>query len=197
MIFSLPTLCSHAETGHVDPLLIELYNTPGFVGCLSRVQFNRVAPLKSALRISAQAQTTTTAAQPDTQPAVASPVSYQGKLVESNCGASPLTISPMSAATNPWDLKDKGEHYSGYPSLYWTWFSPPASCFLLSFWRCVEFHWQTIMSLHICLLLLFSVLLTLFTSLVSSVIRSKNSWQVISGWSVLGVCAHMQGVLCL
>uniref|UniRef100_A0A8D3BRY1 Contactin associated protein 2 n=1 Tax=Scophthalmus maximus TaxID=52904 RepID=A0A8D3BRY1_SCOMX len=72
------------------------YNTPGFVGCLSRVQFNGVAPLKSALRS-------------DRQPAVASPVSHQGKLVESNCGASPLTIPPMSAATDPWHLDNTGE----------------------------------------------------------------------------------------
>uniref|UniRef100_A0A671W9S1 Contactin associated protein 2 n=1 Tax=Sparus aurata TaxID=8175 RepID=A0A671W9S1_SPAAU len=80
------------ETGHIDPVLIERYNTPGFVGCLSRVQFNGVAPLKSALRT------------PDRQPEAALPVSYQGKLVESNCGASPLTIPPMSAATDPWRL---------------------------------------------------------------------------------------------
>uniref|UniRef100_A0A8D3DXA4 Contactin associated protein 2 n=1 Tax=Scophthalmus maximus TaxID=52904 RepID=A0A8D3DXA4_SCOMX len=69
------------ETGHIDPVLIERYNTPGFVGCLSRVQFNGVAPLKSALRAAKQA-----------------------RLVESNCGASPLTIPPMSAATDPWHL---------------------------------------------------------------------------------------------
>ncbi|XP_076014443.1 contactin-associated protein-like 2a [Genypterus blacodes] len=89
------------ETGHVDPVLIERYNTPGFVGCLSRVQFNGVAPLKSALRSSVPAAST--AAQPDAQPA-ALPVSFQGKLVESNCGASPHTIPPMSAATDPWHL---------------------------------------------------------------------------------------------
>ncbi|KAE8279972.1 Contactin-associated protein-like 2 Cell recognition molecule Caspr2 Precursor [Larimichthys crocea] len=94
----------HIETGHIDPVIIERYNTPGFVGCLSRVQFNGVAPLKSALRTAAQAQATPTAAQPGRQPAAASPVSYQGKLVESNCGASPLTIPPMSAATDPWHL---------------------------------------------------------------------------------------------
>uniref|UniRef100_A0A8C4GYN5 Contactin associated protein 2 n=1 Tax=Dicentrarchus labrax TaxID=13489 RepID=A0A8C4GYN5_DICLA len=87
-----PCLFVCAETGHIDPILIERYNTPGFVGCLSRVQFNGVAPLKSALRTA-------------TQPAAALPVSYQGKLVESNCGASPLTIPPMSAATDPWRLK--------------------------------------------------------------------------------------------
>ncbi|XP_039646389.1 contactin-associated protein-like 2a isoform X1 [Perca fluviatilis] len=92
------------ETGHIDPVLIERYNTPGFVGCLSRVQFNGVVPLKSALRTVAQAQATPTAGQPDRQPAAASPVSYQGKLVESNCGSSPLTIPPMSAATDPWRL---------------------------------------------------------------------------------------------
>ncbi|XP_076617877.1 contactin-associated protein-like 2a [Chaetodon auriga] len=92
------------ETGHIDPVLIERYNTPGFVGCLSRVQFNGVAPLKSALRVAAGVQATPTAAQPDRQPAAASPVSYQGKLLESNCGASPLTIPPMSAATDPWHL---------------------------------------------------------------------------------------------
>ncbi|KAA8580870.1 hypothetical protein FQN60_013828 [Etheostoma spectabile] len=97
-----------AQTGHIDPVLIERYNTPGFVGCLSRVQFNGVVPLKSALRTAAQAQATPTAGQPDRQPAAASPVSYQGKLVESNCGSSPLTIPPMSAATDPWHLDNTG-----------------------------------------------------------------------------------------
>lgn len=97
------------ETGHIDPLLIEHYNTPGFVGCLSRVQFNGVAPLKFALRSAAQASATPTAAQPDRQPAAPSQVSYQGKLLESNCGASPLTIPPMSAATDPWRLDNTGE----------------------------------------------------------------------------------------
>ncbi|XP_040921380.1 contactin-associated protein-like 2a [Toxotes jaculatrix] len=92
------------ETGHIDPVLIERYNTPGFIGCLSRVQFNEVAPLKSALRAATQAQATPTAGQSERQPAATSPVSYQGKLVESNCGASPLTIPPMSAATDPWHL---------------------------------------------------------------------------------------------
>lgn len=108
---SSPNPCLHTETGHVDPLLIEQYNTPGFIGCLSRVQFNGIAPIKSALRGPSQAQTTPT----ETQPAAASPVSYQGKLVESNCGASPLTIPPMSAATDPWHLDSTGENYSRWP----------------------------------------------------------------------------------
>ncbi|TRY55799.1 hypothetical protein DNTS_025645 [Danionella cerebrum] len=73
------------ETGQIDPVLIERYNTPGFVGCLSRVQFNRIAPLKVALR-----------------PPLPPTASVQGVLVESNCGAAPLTVPPMSAVFDPW-----------------------------------------------------------------------------------------------
>nr|XP_046264880.1 contactin-associated protein-like 2b [Scatophagus argus] len=79
------------ETGQIDPILIERYNTPGFVGCLSRVQFNSVAPLKAALRSG-----------------LAAPVSTHGILVPSNCGASPLTISPMTAASDLWHLEAGG-----------------------------------------------------------------------------------------
>ncbi|KAM6919149.1 contactin-associated protein-like 2 [Xenentodon cancila] len=79
------------ETGQIDPILIERYNTPGFVGCLSRVQFNSVAPLKAALR-----------------GGMAAPVSTHGILVPSNCGASPLTISPMASANDPWLLETVG-----------------------------------------------------------------------------------------
>ncbi|OCT74267.1 hypothetical protein XELAEV_18033226mg [Xenopus laevis] len=64
---------------------IHSYNTPGFSGCLSRVQFNLIAPLKAALRSSNNSQ-----------------VFIQGELVESNCGASPLTIPPMTSNTDPW-----------------------------------------------------------------------------------------------
>uniref|UniRef100_A0A8C3AFT8 Contactin associated protein 2b n=1 Tax=Cyclopterus lumpus TaxID=8103 RepID=A0A8C3AFT8_CYCLU len=76
------------ETGQIDPILIERYNTPGFVGCLSRVQLNSVAPLKAALRSG-----------------LAAPVSTHGILVPSNCGASPLTISPMASASDPWHVE--------------------------------------------------------------------------------------------
>uniref|UniRef100_A0A3Q4H043 Contactin associated protein like 2b n=1 Tax=Neolamprologus brichardi TaxID=32507 RepID=A0A3Q4H043_NEOBR len=79
------------ETGQIDPILIERYNTPGFMGCLSRVQFNSVAPLKAALRSS-----------------IAAPVSTHGILVPSNCGASPLTISPMASARDPWHIEGAG-----------------------------------------------------------------------------------------
>lgn len=73
------------ETGQIDPVLIERYNTPGFVGCLSRVQFNSVAPLKVALRSGQVASVSTT-----------------GILVPSNCGALPLTLSPAASASDPW-----------------------------------------------------------------------------------------------
>uniref|UniRef100_A0A7N8WYI2 Contactin associated protein 2b n=1 Tax=Mastacembelus armatus TaxID=205130 RepID=A0A7N8WYI2_9TELE len=79
------------ETGQIDPILIERYNTPGFVGCLSRVQLNGMAPLKAALRSG-----------------VAAPISILGILVPSNCGASPLTISPMASASDPWHIEAAG-----------------------------------------------------------------------------------------
>ncbi|XP_033975452.1 contactin-associated protein-like 2 [Trematomus bernacchii] len=79
------------ETGQIDPILIERYNTPGFVGCLSRVQLNGVAPLKAALRLGP-----------------AAPVITHGILVPSNCGASPLTIFPMASASDPWHVEAAG-----------------------------------------------------------------------------------------
>uniref|UniRef100_A0A3Q2QWL1 Contactin associated protein 2b n=1 Tax=Fundulus heteroclitus TaxID=8078 RepID=A0A3Q2QWL1_FUNHE len=75
------------ETGQIDPILIERYNSPGFVGCLSRVQLNNVAPLKAALRSGMKA-----------------PVSIHGILVQSNCGASPLTIPPIQPANDIWQI---------------------------------------------------------------------------------------------
>lgn len=90
ILFSL--LLALVETGQIDPILIERYNTPGFVGCLSRVQLNGVAPLKAALR-SGQA----------------APVSAHGILVPSNCGASPLTVSPL-AADDPWHVESGNSH---------------------------------------------------------------------------------------
>ncbi|XP_055737592.1 contactin-associated protein-like 2a [Salvelinus fontinalis] len=96
------------ETGVIDPALIERYNTPGFIGCLSRVQFNGVTPLKTALRnLVADRPIDRHPDKPTDRQSV--PVSYQGKLVESNCGASPLTIPPMSAATDPWRLDSGAE----------------------------------------------------------------------------------------
>ncbi|KAM8967283.1 contactin-associated protein-like 2 [Pelodytes ibericus] len=77
------------ETGRIDQEILS-YNTPGFSGCLSRVQFNLIAPLKAALRPNNNSQ-----------------VYIQGELVESNCGASPLIIPPMSSNTDPWHLNSE------------------------------------------------------------------------------------------
>uniref|UniRef100_A0ACB8FTV5 Contactin-associated protein-like 2 n=1 Tax=Sphaerodactylus townsendi TaxID=933632 RepID=A0ACB8FTV5_9SAUR len=85
---SLPGFCIdywRSELGAIDEE-IRKYNTPGFSGCLSRVQFNQVAPLKAALRPTN----------------ISSRVHTEGHLVESNCGANPLTIQPMSSVTDPW-----------------------------------------------------------------------------------------------
>ncbi|KAH0502742.1 Contactin-associated protein-like 2 [Microtus ochrogaster] len=92
------TVLTGEETGKIDQE-IHKYNTPGFTGCLSRVQFNHIAPLKAALR-----QTNTSAH-----------VHIQGELVESNCGASPLTLSPMSLATDPWHLDHLGSASADFP----------------------------------------------------------------------------------
>ncbi|XP_061925711.1 contactin-associated protein-like 2 isoform X1 [Entelurus aequoreus] len=84
------------ETGEMDGILIERYNSPGFVGCMSRVSFKsrvsfqQVSPLKAALR---QHQL--------------SPVSTLGILVPSNCGASPRTLSPLTPS-DPWHLQTGG-----------------------------------------------------------------------------------------
>lgn len=104
-LFYFLFLSLSVETGHVDPVVTERYNTPGFVGCFSRVEFNGIAPLKAALRAAAQSKSRSTDSQTDRPP---SPASHQGKLLESNCGASPLTIPPMSAATDPWHLDNTG-----------------------------------------------------------------------------------------
>lgn len=55
-------------------------NTLGFVGCLSSVQYNHIAPLKAALRH-----------------VTVAPVTVRGTLTESSCGS--LTDSDMNAVT--------------------------------------------------------------------------------------------------
>uniref|UniRef100_A0AAY4AMQ7 Contactin associated protein like 2b n=1 Tax=Denticeps clupeoides TaxID=299321 RepID=A0AAY4AMQ7_9TELE len=124
----------------IDPVIIEKYNTPGFVGCLSRVQFNRVAPLKAALRSG-----------------ISSTASVQGVLVESNCGASPLTIPPMSAA-----------------------YDPCGTCcvflFLFSFtMACCRSHVTSVFSAGVIAVVIFIVLCTL-VFLVRHMFRHKGSY---------------------
>lgn len=68
-----------AETLGLDPEVARA-NTVGFVGCLSSVQYNHIAPLKAALRH-----------------ANIAPVTVQGTLTESNCGS--MEDSDMNAVT--------------------------------------------------------------------------------------------------
>ncbi|XP_037066950.1 contactin-associated protein like 5-1-like isoform X2 [Peromyscus leucopus] len=73
------TLGKVTETLGLDPEVAKA-NTLGFVGCLSSVQYNHIAPLKAALRHASIA-----------------PVTVQGTLTESNCGF--MVDSDMNAVT--------------------------------------------------------------------------------------------------
>ncbi|KAL6035628.1 hypothetical protein STEG23_036464 [Scotinomys teguina] len=68
-----------SETLVLDPEVAKA-NTLGFVGCLSSVQYNHIAPLKAALRHASIA-----------------PVTVQGTLTESTCGS--LADSDTNAVT--------------------------------------------------------------------------------------------------
>ncbi|XP_078712479.1 contactin-associated protein-like 2 [Lampetra fluviatilis] len=79
---------------------VQQANVQGFVGCLSRVQFNSAAPLKAALR-----QRSLDIEQHSSSPApIASPVFVQGRLVESTCMALPMTTVPPTTSTDLWSL---------------------------------------------------------------------------------------------
>jgi len=58
-------------------------NSQGFIGCLSSVQFNHIAPLKAALHHSRSA-----------------PVVVKGHVTESNCGTLTGTDSTSSETTH-------------------------------------------------------------------------------------------------
>uniref|UniRef100_S4RR51 Contactin associated protein 2a n=1 Tax=Petromyzon marinus TaxID=7757 RepID=S4RR51_PETMA len=79
---------------------VQQANVQGFVGCLSRVQFNSAAPLKAALR-----QRSLYIEQHSSSPApIASPVFVQGRLVESTCMALSMTTVPPTTSTDLWSL---------------------------------------------------------------------------------------------
>uniref|UniRef100_H3AW98 Contactin associated protein 1 n=1 Tax=Latimeria chalumnae TaxID=7897 RepID=H3AW98_LATCH len=73
------------ETGLIDKE-VQKYNTPGFIGCLSGVRFNNIAPLKSFFRPNDST----------------SAVSVKGDLVESNCGAMPMPLVVVPPDMDPW-----------------------------------------------------------------------------------------------
>uniref|UniRef100_A0A4W3ICD0 Contactin associated protein 1 n=1 Tax=Callorhinchus milii TaxID=7868 RepID=A0A4W3ICD0_CALMI len=79
-------LLTLAEIGVLDPD-IQRFNTPGFTGCLAGFSFNGIVPIKAALRSD-----------------VNHTVNVSGTLLESNCGAPPVTLSLVSLEEDPWQV---------------------------------------------------------------------------------------------
>ncbi|XP_042192488.1 contactin-associated protein-like 5 [Callorhinchus milii] len=75
------------DPGDVDQELL-IANGHGFVGCLSSVRFNWIAPLKAGLRHSSPA-----------------PVQVRGRVVESDC-RSPIATEPVAVTTTTLSLTD-------------------------------------------------------------------------------------------
>uniref|UniRef100_A0A8C2DSN8 Contactin associated protein 1 n=1 Tax=Cyprinus carpio TaxID=7962 RepID=A0A8C2DSN8_CYPCA len=73
------------EVGGVD-YEIQRHNSPGFMGCISGVRYNIFAPLKAYFRPNV------------TNP----PVTTQGYVVESNCGAFPPVLGYVPWEDDPW-----------------------------------------------------------------------------------------------
>uniref|UniRef100_A0A8C1CZV9 Contactin associated protein 1 n=1 Tax=Cyprinus carpio carpio TaxID=630221 RepID=A0A8C1CZV9_CYPCA len=73
------------EVGGVD-YEIQRHNSPGFMGCISGVRYNIFAPLKAYFRPNV------------TTP----PVTTQGYVVESNCGAFPPVLGYVPWEDDPW-----------------------------------------------------------------------------------------------
>lgn len=74
-----------AEMGEID-YEVQRHNSPGFVGCLSGVRYDIYAPLKTYFRPN------------ETDP----PVTVQGFVVESNCGAYPSVMGDVPLEADPW-----------------------------------------------------------------------------------------------
>lgn len=74
-----------AEVGDID-YDIQRHNSPGLVGCISGVRYNIFAPLKAYFRPNV------------TNP----PVTIQGYVVESNCGAFPPVLGYVPWEDDPW-----------------------------------------------------------------------------------------------
>ncbi|TKS92189.1 Contactin-associated protein 1 [Collichthys lucidus] len=73
------------EVGDID-YDIQRHNAPGFIGCISGVRYNVYAPLKALFRPN------------ETDP----PVTTQGYVSESNCGAFPPVLGYVPWEVDPW-----------------------------------------------------------------------------------------------
>lgn len=78
-------LCALSEVGDID-YDIQRHNAPGFIGCISGVRYNVYAPLKALFRPN------------ETDP----PVTTQGYVSESNCGAFPPILGYVPWEVDPW-----------------------------------------------------------------------------------------------
>lgn len=78
-------LCTLSEVGDID-YEIQRHNAPGFIGCISGVRYNVYAPLKALFRPN------------ETDP----PVTTQGYVYESNCGAFPPILGYVPWEVDPW-----------------------------------------------------------------------------------------------
>lgn len=74
-----------SEVGDID-YEIQRHNAPGFIGCISGVRYNVYAPLKALFRPN------------ETEP----PVTTQGYVSESNCGAFPPVLGYVPWEVDPW-----------------------------------------------------------------------------------------------
>lgn len=77
--------CFSPEVGDID-YEIQRHNAPGFIGCISGVRYNVYAPLKALFRPN------------ETDP----PVTTQGYVSESNCGAFPPVLGYVPWEVDPW-----------------------------------------------------------------------------------------------
>lgn len=80
-LFSFPP----SEVGDID-YDIQSHNAPGFIGCISGVRYNVHAPLKAFFRPN------------ETDP----PVTTQGYISESVCGAFPPVLGYVPWEADPW-----------------------------------------------------------------------------------------------
>lgn len=80
-LFSFPP----SEVGDID-YDIQRHNAPGFIGCISGVRYNVYAPLKAFFRPN------------ETDP----PITTQGYISESVCGAFPPVLGYVPWEADPW-----------------------------------------------------------------------------------------------
>lgn len=85
LFYHINAHCCFLEVGDMD-YEIQKHNAPGFIGCISGVRYNVYAPLKALFRPN------------ETNP----PVTTQGYVSESICGAFPPVLGYVPWEVDPW-----------------------------------------------------------------------------------------------